>query len=71
MHSSSICQTLAFGMWRSTRTTLFWTTLDYKRGAFIGFIIASFFLPMLMGYSKVNLEMMATAGFLEAAKEFE
>ncbi|CAL1683462.1 unnamed protein product [Lasius platythorax] len=42
---------------------------DYRRDAVFGFVIASFFLPMLLGYSKVNLEMMATAGFLEAAKE--
>ncbi|XP_012524464.3 uncharacterized protein LOC105829926 [Monomorium pharaonis] len=44
---------------------------DYKRGALFGFVIASFFLPVLMGYADVinDVETWSKIGFIERAKQ--
>jgi len=39
---------------------------DYRRGGLFGFLIASFFLPVLMGYSlNVNMEFEENGKFLK------
>lgn len=41
---------------------------NYKRGGLFGFVIASFFLPVLMGYVTDNLESFASKGFIKGAR---
>lgn len=42
---------------------------NFRRGAIFGFVVASFFLPILMGYSKLSLQMIINRGYVESVKE--
>lgn len=42
---------------------------DYKRGGLFGFVIASSFLPILMGYGEDDMEQFAKKGFIEGARQ--
>ncbi|XP_011166866.1 uncharacterized protein LOC105200818 [Solenopsis invicta] len=42
---------------------------DYKRGGLFGFVIASSFLPVLMGHSVGDLESFAKNGYIEGARQ--
>ncbi|KYN36628.1 hypothetical protein ALC56_08417 [Trachymyrmex septentrionalis] len=41
---------------------------DYKRGSLFGFVIASFFLPILMGYVLINEQQIIEIGMAEYSK---
>jgi len=41
---------------------------DYKRGGLFGFVIASHFLPILMGYVIDDMDQLTKEGFIEGAK---
>ncbi|XP_029173488.1 uncharacterized protein LOC114942316 [Nylanderia fulva] len=57
------------GIWNAEKYSYDVFLDDFKRGAFFGLIIASYFLPVLWGYSKLDIEMLATKGYMESAKE--
>lgn len=66
-HWKSICWKLAFRTSRNTRTTLD----DYQRDDLFGFIIASFFLSLLKGYSDRDILEVASIELVERGKLIE
>lgn len=57
------------GIWNAEKYSYDVFLDDFRRGAFFGLVIASYFLPILWGYSKLDLQMISTMGYLESAKE--
>ncbi|KYM87853.1 hypothetical protein ALC53_03289 [Atta colombica] len=44
---------------------------DYKRGSLFGFVIASYFLPILMGYTSINEQQILEIGITEYCRKLK